>query len=66
MIDDFLSHDWETSRRDKFLALVWAFNARPAVIATLGRHGSSMLIMLHLDIVSGGFKWISMDISWPF
>ena len=33
-IDDFLSHDWKTSRFDKFLAMVWTYNFRAAMFAS--------------------------------
>ena len=34
VIDHFLSHDWKTPRFDKFLALIWTFNCKAAVVAT--------------------------------
>jgi len=34
VIDHFLSHDWKTPRFDKFLALIWTFNCKAAMVAT--------------------------------
>eukprot|EP00435_Cladocopium_sp_Y103_P013847 s3681_g3.t1 len=33
-IDDFLSHDWKTSRFDKVLAMLWTFNCRAALVSS--------------------------------
>ena len=33
-IDDFLSHDWKTSRFDKVLAMLWTFNCWAALVSS--------------------------------
>eukprot|EP00929_Paragymnodinium_shiwhaense_P052680 TRINITY_DN2638_c0_g1_i1.p1 TRINITY_DN2638_c0_g1~~TRINITY_DN2638_c0_g1_i1.p1 ORF type:complete len:670 (-),score=69.24 TRINITY_DN2638_c0_g1_i1:35-2044(-) len=50
-IDDFISHDWRTPGKLKYIALCWLYNLRPAIIAsvTTGISFSVMCEFVEID-----------------
>eukprot|EP00438_Fugacium_kawagutii_P018069 Skav221814 [mRNA] locus=scaffold2435:189714:194469:- [translate_table: standard] len=56
-IDDFISHDWKTSRFDKFLALIWTFNCRAAMISSTVVSLLTGILRIYADETLGYHWW---------
>lgn len=56
-IDDFISHDWKTSRFDKFLALIWTFNCRAAMISSTVVSCLTGILRIYADETLGYHWW---------
>ena len=56
-IDDFLSHDWKTSRFHKVVAMFWTFNSRAALVASTVVSCMTGVIRIFADDMLGNHWW---------